>query len=217
MLKYKLIDTEVRVLGCLIEKDMTTPEYYPLSLNSLLNACNQKSNRFPVVTYDEKIILQAINELKDQQLVYHSDKARVVKYAHSLDKKHNLIPNELAIIALLLLRGQQTPGELRGRSERLYNFNSLDEINKTLKHLDEIGFIEKMTRQPGHKESRYAHLLSGSPQLAEVTTSKPVENPTIIVKRKDDRMEKLENLIHELQAEIATLKTEFRKFKSEFE
>jgi hypothetical protein len=217
MIQYDLIDNEVRVLGCLIEKDMATPEYYPLSLNALVNACNQKSNRQPVVYYNEETVLQAIDELKEKQLVYQSGAGRVVKYAHNLDKKHNLLPRELAIICLLLLRGQQTPGELRGRSERLYNFNNLDEMSETLNHLVEIQFIQKMDKLPGHKEARYAHLLSGIPQSYQSSERTPGENTTIIVQRKDERMDNLELLVQNLQEEIETLKKEFLKFKTEFE
>ena len=219
MIQYNLLDSETRVLGCLIEKDMATPEYYPLSLNALLNACNQKSNRNPVVAYEEQTVLLAINELKEKQLVHQSDTGRVTKYAHTLDKKHNLIPKELAIIGLLLLRGQQTPGELRGRSERLYTFQNLDEMTQTLNHLVDLQFIQKMAKQPGRKEARYAHLLSDSPQLTDSInhTGDTSTRPTVVVKKKDEKMEKLENMVLSLQEDLETLKNDFIQFKKEFE
>ncbi len=217
MVQYELIDTEVRVLGCLIEKDMATPEYYPLSLNALINACNQKSNRSPVVSYDEETVLEALNELKEKQLVYQSNAGRVNKYAHNLDKKHNLIPKELSLIGLLLIRGQQTPGELRGRSERLCSFQDLDKLTEILNHLIEIGFAQKMPRLPGRKEARYAHLLSGIPQTTDAEQDFTKEKHTIVVQRKNEKIEELEDTVQLLKQDIEALRKEFSLFKKEFE
>jgi len=151
-----------RVLGALIEKEMTTPDYYPLSLNSLASACNQKSNRNPVVQYDEKTIVRALDELKSQQMVWQSDASRVPKYGENFVKLRKLLNREAAIISLLLVRGPQTVGELRGRSERLCPFTDLEQVQETLNGLLDLDFVIKLPRQAGRKESRYSHLLAGA-------------------------------------------------------
>ena len=149
MKDYELTPEQVRVLGSLIEKELATPEYYPLTLNALVNACNQKSNRKPVVSFDESTVIQALDGLKEVHLAWQSDAARVPKYEQHLDKNLNLVQREMAIICLLSLRGPQTVGELRGRSERLYAFSTLEEVNETLDELQERGLVKKMARQRG--------------------------------------------------------------------
>ncbi len=144
-------EIEVRVLGCLLEKSMTTPEYYPLSLSALTNACNQKSSRDPVVTYDQETVEDAIDTLKEKQLVVRSDSSRVVKYAEVLVATKNLIPREAAILMLLLLRGPQTVGELRARSDRAYSFENLQDVESTIDDLIEMGYVKKLPRLPGRK------------------------------------------------------------------
>src|SRR5688572_6902821 len=159
-----LTEVEARVLGSLVEKQLTTPEYYPLTLNALTAACNQKSNRDPVMSLDETAILAAIDSLRDKNLVYlfYGSNTRAVKYKHMLPSVFELEPPAVAVMTLLLLRGPQTVGELRGRSDRLYEFSGLGEVQETVDDLarrDEP-LVVKLERQPGQKEARYAHLLS---------------------------------------------------------
>src|SRR6188474_1604138 len=161
----ELTITEARVLGSLVEKQLTTPEYYPLTLNALTAACNQKSNRDPVMSLDETSILSAVDSLRDKNLVYlfYGSSSRTVKYKHMLPSVLELEPPAVAVITLLLLRGAQTIGELRGRSDRLYEFSGLGEVQETLDDLAsrDDPLVIKLERQPGQKEARYAHLLSG--------------------------------------------------------
>src|SRR5215210_179386 len=160
-----LTEIEARILGSLIEKQLTTPEYYPLTLNALVNACNQKNNREPVVSYDEHAVSTAMEALRDRNLVYvfYGSTSRVPKYKHMLPDVYELEPSETAVICVLLLRGAQTLGELRERTGRLYEFRGLGDVNETLDALmkrDEP-LVVKLERQPGQKEARFAHLLSG--------------------------------------------------------
>ncbi len=160
-----LDSAEVRVLGALIEKEATTPEYYPLSLNALINACNQKSNRDPVVDYDEDTVYDAVNRLREKQFaVTITGSGRVNKYAQRISETLNLGRRELAVLCTLLLRGPQTLGEVKDRSERMFAFADLSETENMLEKLAEWpggGLIKKLPRQPGQKEIRYTHLLSG--------------------------------------------------------
>jgi len=213
----ELNETEARVLGCLIEKDMGTPEYYPLSLNGLQNACNQKSNRNPVVSYDEQTVVLALDGLKEKRLAWQSDVGRVPKYAHQVEKKFNLVARESAIICLLLLRGPQTVGELRGRSGRLYAFRELSEVVETLQSLKEMGLVKKMPRQPGRKEFRYAHLLSGEPEMPEGGGAAVTENATIQVRADNERVAALEKEVELLRGALEELKQSFIDFKGQFE
>ena len=162
---HLLNDVEARVLGALIEKDITTPDYYPLSLNALVNACNQKNNREPVMSLDEDAVRQALDALHAQNLAGPAGGAdsRVTKYEHRLQEVFNFNRGETAILCVLLLRGPQTPGELRGRTERMHRFEALDEVNSALQRLiqREPPIVRILPRQPGTKEARYMHLLSG--------------------------------------------------------
>src|SRR5436305_7299681 len=161
--QLQLTDVEARVLGALIEKDITTPDYYPLSLNALVNACNQKNNREPVMSLDEGAVRDALASLQEKRLAGPAGGAdsRVTKYEHRLQEVFNFDRREIAIVCVLLLRGPQTPGELRGRGERMYRFETLDDVQSTLQKLIDRNLARVLTRQPGTKESRYMHLFSG--------------------------------------------------------
>ncbi|MDA8418338.1 MAG: YceH family protein [Desulfobacteraceae bacterium] len=212
---FILDDIEARVLGALVEKDMTTPEYYPLSLAALTAACNQKSNRDPVVDYDETTVVRALSSLREKRLVVRSDASRVPKYAETFVKRHNLLGREAAMLMVLLLRGPQTVGELRGRAERAYPFESLEEVESTMAALAETGYVLRLPRQPGRKECRYAQLLSGEPVVEEYA-ARP-EAATLRVREEDDRLAALAVTVAELQAELDRLREEFARFKAQFE
>jgi uncharacterized protein YceH (UPF0502 family) len=220
--------TEVRVLGALVEKSITTPEYYPLSLNALTNACNQLTNREPVMTLDEADVTRALEALRVHRLasVYHGSESRVAKYKHSLTDAILLTPAEVALLCVLMLRGPQTVGELRARSERLFAFDSLPEIEETLNVLAARApdpLVTKLPRQPGTKESRYAHLLSGPieaggsareiPSVAPSANSTPPPAPA----QSDARVAQLEAELAALRREVATLQEQFAQFKKQFE
>jgi uncharacterized protein YceH (UPF0502 family) len=210
-----LNDTEVRVLGSLLEKSMTTPEYYPLSLNALTNACNQKSNRDPVVAFDETTVIRALDSLREKQLAVLSASSRVPKYAEVFAGNRNLVAREIALIMVLLLRGPQTIGELRGRTERAYKFENLAEVETTLDELAESGYVTKLPRMAGRKESRYAHSLAGDVQAEEIPP-RP-EPAAIVVRAENERIAALEEEIQKLRQEFDTLQSEFKKFIKEFE
>jgi uncharacterized protein YceH (UPF0502 family) len=169
----ELSPASARVLGSLVEKEITTPEYYPLSLNALMNACNQKNNRDPVTSLDEDEIRQALHTLQDQGLAapVRGTESRVAKYEHHLQEVFNFTRGEIAVMCVLLLRGPQTPGELRGRTERMHRFEELSDVQSVLQRLmqREPPLVTMLQRQPGTKEARYAHLLSG-----EVTEVLPI-------------------------------------------
>lgn len=212
-----LTDNEVRVLGCLMEKEMATPDYYPLSLNALTNACNQKSNRNPVVSYDEETVISALDGLQERKLVRQSNISRVPKYEQVFSKELKLIAREEAIICTLLVRGPQTIGEIRGRTERLYAFSSLDEVQETITNLEYMELVKKLPRQPGRKESRYAHLLRGEPQGTLVETDSRPQAATVIVRKENDRIGELQEQIDSLRRELQALQLEFVTFKSQFD
>jgi tRNA-Thr(GGU) m(6)t(6)A37 methyltransferase TsaA len=166
-MEMNLTETEVRVLGSLMEKSLSTPDYYPLSLNALTNACNQKSSRDPVVSYSEATVQTALDQLAQKGWINRSDVARVPKYEERLSQKHNFLPRESGALCVLLLRGPQTVGEIRARTSRMCRYNDLDEVITTLADLESWGFVRCLTRRAGHKEPRYAHLLSGDSHIAE--------------------------------------------------
>jgi uncharacterized protein YceH (UPF0502 family) len=213
-----LTDAEARVLGSLIEKDVTTPDYYPLSLNALVNACNQKSNRDPVMNLDEDGVRQALRTLDKDGLAGPADSfdGRVTKYEHRLQEAYNFDRRETAILCVLLLRGPQTPGELRSRSERMHSFDDLSEVESTLQRLmkREPPLVKILPRQPGTKEARYAHLLSGDVDVIqpEAKVEMPPNNFGDA-----DRIARLEHQVSQLQNEIADLKREFSAFQKQFE
>ncbi|MHB1687112.1 MAG: YceH family protein [Ignavibacteriaceae bacterium] len=207
---------EVRIIGSLIEKELTTPEYYPLTVNSLMNACNQKSNREPVVSFDEKIIEATLENLRGKALarrVTGSD-IRVAKYRQTFTEEVNLSPEETAIMCVLMLRGAQTPGEIKGRTGRMFNFESLSQVDEVIQKLirRENPLVTKLPRQAGMKESRYAHLLSGEINIESISEQK--ENAIPI---EQSRIEVLEKEIELLKTEVENLKSQFEKFKNQFE
>ena len=211
-----LTEVEVRILGSLVEKQLTTPEYYPLTLNALTAACNQKSNRDPVVSYDETTLLGAIDNLRDKNLVYlyYGSSSRTVKYKHMLPSVLELDEPTTAIMAVLFLRGQQTIGELRERTGRLYEFSGLGEVQETLDALSrrDEPLVVKLERQPGQKEARYAHLLSGPVEAMEATKS-----AASVTVPQNGRIETLEAEVSRLGSEMAELKATFDEFKKQFE
>jgi len=212
-----LTDVEARVLGSLVEKELTTPEYYPLSLNALVNACNQKSNREPVMNVDEESARQAMRSLDQKGLAGAADNmvSRVTKYEHRLQEAFNFTRHEIAILCELLLRGPQTPGELRGRAGRMHQFEDLGIVQSTLRRLmeREPPLVKLLPRQPGTKEARYAHLLCGD--VADWQTE-PAE-PAAAGSNDDGRIARLESQIKDLQRDFAELKQQLAAFRKQFE
>jgi uncharacterized protein YceH (UPF0502 family) len=212
---------EARVLGSLIEKELTTPEYYPLTLNALVNACNQISNRDPVVAYDEKMVVRALESLREKQLAWMVTGAgsRVPKYEHRLVEQLKLAEQEIAVLCVLMLRGPQTIGEIRGRTGRMYEFKELAEVEMTLDSLTSAlpPLVMKLPRQPGMKESRYAHLLAGEVHIEEAPAAARLEPATLEVRAENERLAKLEIEVELLRQELAELKQQFLDFKGQFE
>jgi uncharacterized protein YceH (UPF0502 family) len=215
----KLTDTEVRVLGALIEKDITTPEYYPLSLNALINACNQKSNRDPVMQLDEDAVRDALEGLQHQRMAGPARGAdtRVTKYEQRLQEVFNFTRPEIAVLCVLLLRGPQTPGELRGRAERMHHFEALDDVQSALQKLmqREPPLAKVLPRQPGTKESRYAHLFAGNVIEAEAPIDISVageRNPADA-----ERLARLEGEVAELRREVGEVKDQLERFRKQFD
>jgi uncharacterized protein YceH (UPF0502 family) len=202
-----LTPSQARVLGCLIEKEITTPDYYPLSLNAVINACNQRSNREPVADYDEEEVRLALRSLEDKQLAGRArgSDGRVAKYEHWLGEAFNFTRAETALICVLLLRGPQTPGELRSRTERMHRFDELTDVVAGLERLmqREPSLAVMLPRQPGTKESRYAHLLCGpiDPALFVAQAAAPAP-PSALA----ERVNQLEATVAELQQELAAVK-----------
>src|ERR1700756_2324780 len=214
----QLSEIEVRVLGALVEKESTTPEYYPLSLNALVNACNQKSNRDPVMTLDEEPVRQALRSLSDQAMVRSAGgDSRVAKFEHLLNEVYNFHRHEIAVLCVLLLRGPQTPGELRTRAERMYAFEDLEAVHAALHLLmrREPPLVKILPRQPGTKESRYMHLLSGDVIAAEHAEKElSAETQGAGKTTQDgDRVAQLEAEIAELRRELNTLREQFAVFQ----
>ncbi|TAN45423.1 MAG: DUF480 domain-containing protein [Nitrospirae bacterium] len=218
---FVLNDVEARVLGCLIEKEKTTPDYYPLTLNSLCSACNQKSNRHPVVTYEETTVVRGLDGLRDKHLAekVHLIDSRIPKYRHLLQQRLELSGAETAVLCELLLRGPQTTGELRGRADRMHSFSGLDEVENIMNRLAEREdpLIIKLPRQVGQKERRYMHLLSGGQLGAELPVELPEEDATKKVRDEDARISGLESQVSQMRAEIDRLKRMFDDWKKQFE
>ncbi|MEJ7622409.1 MAG: YceH family protein [Pyrinomonadaceae bacterium] len=216
----QLNEIEARIVGALVEKQLTTPEYYPLTLNALVNACNQKTNRDPVTSLDEQAVTDALEILRDRNLVYvfYGSTSRVPKYKHMLPSVYELDPAATAVICVLLLRGPQTLGELRGRTDRLYDFSGLGEVQETLDGLarrDEP-LIVKLDRQAGQKEARFAHLLSGDIDMEALAVSAS-NHRRPNTDSSDDRVAKLEQEIAGLRDEMEGLRTTFEEFRKQFE
>ncbi len=209
-----LTEIEARVLGSLVEKQLTTPEYYPLTMNALTAACNQKSNRDPVMSLDETSLLAAIDVLRDKNLVYlyYGSSSRTVKYKHMLASVYELDEAQVAIMALLFLRGPQTVGELRGRSDRLHEFGGIGEVQETIDGLakrDEP-LVIALPKQPGQKEPRYAHLLFGDIDIEALAASAAAPKAAVLSGAVNERIEALEN-------EVKALREEFAEFRKQFE
>ena len=218
----RLDDVEVRVLGALIEKQVTTPEYYPLTLNALVHACNQTSNRDPVVSYDERTVAAALERLRAKKLAREVQTAdgRVPKYRHVLNEVIELKAAELAVLCVLLLRGPQTVGELRGRTERLYSFSDLAYVEATLQALMERAdgaLVVKLPRQTGRKDPRYAHLLGGPVEVAERPRSLRPEPAMAAVRAESERLAQLEGEVATLRGELDALRRELAEFKKQFD
>lgn len=210
---------EVRVLGCLIEKELATPEYYPLSLNALANACNQRSNRNPIMVMEEAEVSAALDSLRTSQLALLSaEGGRVPKYRHALMERLRLDPAELALLAELLLRGPQTIGELRARSERMHQFSDLAAVEEALQELMERTppLVALLPRMPGHKEQRYAHTFSGAAEPAEESCERQ-ENDLNGLTGGNDRVAELRIEVSALREEVAELRRLVEEFKAQFE
>jgi uncharacterized protein len=212
--------TESRVLGALIEKEITTPEYYPLSLNALINACNQKNNREPVTALDEVEVRQALHGLEDDHLAgpVRGD-GRVVKYEHHIQEVFNFTRGEIAVVCVLLLRGPQTPGELRGRTERMYKFDELSDVQTVLQRLmtREPPLAKVLPRQPGTKEARYAHLLSGDVESFEPATAHATASSYSSASSQSSEDPELQERMAQLEAEVAILTRELSELREQVE
>jgi uncharacterized protein YceH (UPF0502 family) len=208
-----LDEREVRVLGALVEKQVTTPDYYPLTLNALVNACNQTSSREPVVIYDESTVTRAIDGLRDQKLASVSGGAesRVAKFRHKLSERFELDGAQLAVLCLLMLRGPQTPGEIRTRSGRLHEFASVEETESTLEQLSNRlpqPLVLRLPRAAGRKEARFTHLLSGIPS-AIPNSPAASESPTATAVSVPEELAMLRQELNELRAEFAEFRKQF--------
>ncbi|MBT6145370.1 MAG: YceH family protein [Gemmatimonadetes bacterium] len=214
---------EERVLGCLIEKAATTPEYYPMSLNALTNACNQKTNRNPVVEFEDKMVARALESMRDKGLVRVVTGAdqRVPKHRHVVDEALGLSAAQTAVLSELMVRGPQTVGELRGRASRMYPFEELSQVEIVLQELAarEPPGVTQLPRQPGRKESRHAHLFAGEPRgLAEEDAREmSPEAATLAVRAENERITTLEESVEDLRATVAALREELASFRQQFE
>ena len=212
-----LSDIEVRVLGSLVEKQITTPEYYPLTLNALTTACNQKNNRHPVTAYTEDQVSQAVESLREKNLAYlfYGSTSRVPKYKHVMPEVLHLAPAEVAVMCVLMLRGPQTPGELRSNASRLHEFHNLEEIEQTLNGLiarDGEPLVARLPRQAGQKEIRFAQLLGGEIAIDEMSELNAPRRTSQV-----DRVAKLEEEIASLRSQVESLQQQFDTFKKQFE
>ncbi|MFN0289943.1 YceH family protein [Pedobacter helvus] len=209
-IKIPLLNPEqIRVLGALMEKAKTTPDYYPMTMNGLVSACNQKTSRKPVVNYDEETIGAALNSLKIAGLISTATggSSRATKYKHNFAIVYPILPSEVAVMCLLFLRGPQTPGEINTNSGRLYEFETLEEVNQTLEKLAGEGYLKQLPKRPGQKEQRYMHLFSGDVEFAEDDFGND-EMPAKANSALEERVVKLE-------AELAELKESFEKLMKE--
>jgi uncharacterized protein YceH (UPF0502 family) len=211
-------EIETRILGALIEKELTTPEYYPLTLNALTNACNQKSNRDPVMVLEESDIIRGLDRLRSKGIARLSGAGgRVPKYCHTLGEK--FAPPELAVLAELLLRGPQTLGELRSRSERMASFADIAAVADAMNELEQFEqqLVVLLPRQPGQKEQRYAHLLSGEPVTASLERQLPPEAARVKVMAEDERIAELEAEVAAIREDLAALQRMMAEFTAQFE
>jgi len=218
-----LTPIEVRVLGSLVEKEITTPEYYPLTLHALTNACCQKNNREPVVSYDETTVVRALDSLREKKLVSTVTGAgmRVPKYRHKIVEAYGLTPAEIAVIGLLMLRGPQTVGELRTRAGPMHGFGSLADVQDTLNALtrngEQAALVRMVARQPGQKEARYAHLLGGELTPEPVPGATRPEKAVIQVQAENERITAIEEDLKRIKAALGELERQFTEFRKQFE
>jgi uncharacterized protein YceH (UPF0502 family) len=217
-----LSDIELRVLGALIEKQVTTPEYYPLTLNALTLACNQKNNRYPITAYNDTAVAQALETLREKNLTYvfYGSSSRVPKYKHVMTEIFHLTQAELALMCVLMLRGPQTVGELHTRASRLYNFSNIEGVDETLNLLirkDPEPLVVRLPRQAGQKEVRCAHLLSGEINFDQLAEADRLETARASGRPPSERVLKLEQEVEALRADVTTLQLQFEEFKKQFE
>ncbi len=216
-----LTPLEQRVLGSLIEKQMTTPDYYPMTLNALTNACNQKSNRDPIVQFEETDVAHGIDGLRQKgfaQLVEAAG-SRIPKYQHSLPRVHDLTRPEIAILCELLLRGAQTVGEIRTRASRMYDFADLSQVEEMLLELinREQPLVVKLPRQAGRKENRFMHMLGGMPEITDEPHGLSPEAATLALRGDNERITRLEEEVAALRQTVANLEQQFEEFRRQFE
>lgn len=222
-MEIQLSPIDVRILGALIEKEITTPQYYPISLNALTNACNQKSNRDPVMNLDEKTVVRTLEELRfNHKLIWQVSEAgaRVPKYKHNISVIHEFSQQEVSILCELFLRGPQTLGELRSRTARLCEFDNLEEVEKVLQDLidaEQGPFVQKLPREAGRRENRYAHLFCGEIEIDEDKLRPALESAALEVQAENKRIEALEKDISAIKEELAALKEQFHTFKKQFD
>jgi uncharacterized protein YceH (UPF0502 family) len=215
-----LTDVEARVLGSLVEKQVTTPEYYPLTLNALTLACNQKNNRNPLTSYDENEVMRALESLREKNLAYvfYGSNSRVPKYKHVMPEVLHLSQPEVALVCVLLLRGAQTLGELKDRAARFHEFANLEEVDQTLNGLsvkEPDPLVTRIPKQPGQTEARFAHLLSGEINVEALAEAEPPRR----VSRggESERVSTLEQQVESLRSDVTALQKQFEEFKKQFE
>jgi len=217
----ELNELELRILGSLAEKEMTSAKSNPLTLNALTLACNQKSNRDPVMDLDEETVLRTLDALREKKLavLVHQAGARVAKYEHLLRERLDLSQSTLAVMTVLLLRGPQTLGEIRTRTERMAPFESLEELSEVLAGLEkrQPALVTKLQRMPGQKERRYAHLLSGLPDTPAAASEPAPEAARVRIQVREERLEALEEQIEEVRKDLGDLREAFRSFRAQFE
>jgi len=214
-----LNDIEIRVLGSLVEKQVTTPEYYPLTLNALTLACNQKNNRHPVTAYNDEQVAEALETLREKNLTYvfYGSTSRVPKYKHVMPEVLRVTHSEVALLCVLMLRGAQTPGELRGNAARLHEFSGLEEIEQTLNGLisrDEP-LVVRLPRQPGQKEVRFVHLLAGDVDVESFAEAERA--PAVPRRTSSETIERLEQRVEVLTTEVEKLRQQFEEFRKQFD
>lgn len=221
-MELRLNEVEVRVLGALVEKQLATPDYYPMSINALTNACNQKSSRDPVVSYDEQTVMKALDTLREKHLVWSFKGAdsRVIKYGHTFEKPYDLDSRSLAVMSVLILRGPQTPGEIKARTRQLFNFEGVEEVEATLNQLiqnDTQPLVFRLPLLAGTKEHRYTHLLCGPVDVESLETALRADHRESSSAALNEKIASLESEVQALRAELSQLREQFTQFKAQFE
>lgn len=221
-MELRLNEVEVRVLGALMEKQLATPDYYPMSINALMNACNQKSSRDPVVAYDEQTVMKALDTLREKHLVWSFKGAdsRVIKYGHTFEKPYDLDTRMLAVMSVLMLRGPQTPGEIKARTRQLFNFEAVEDVDATLDQLiqnETQPLAFRLPRLTGTKEHRYTHLLCGPVDVETLETALRADHRESVASALNEKVALLESEVQTLRAEMDQLREQFIQFKAQFE